>query len=176
MQFKQRHAVEALVIDLKRGYIRFELRLLAVFVDGGDLVIDLDAERPLYYKHGENDADHSERIGCRIAARHRVDSLGRVDSLLRRRKTGGVGHRSRHHAHELIHRHVIACKIIDCKHNGNIERHAEHCKDVEPHASLLERREKRRPHLKSDCKDKQNESELSEEFYNVGVGRIAELT
>ena len=146
---------EGHAVDQRVGYLYskeegLEVRVFLFLLDFLDFFFGIYTEYPFDDEHRQDDAYHTEWICSGIARGHEVSLLGiggdLGHGLLCGSQAGRVCHGTTHHTYE--GRYVLdVAEVVDAEHYGHVEQDSEHCKGIEPHATLLERREKARAYL-----------------------------
>ena len=82
--------------------MRFRLAFLLFAVYLLNLFVYFHSEDGFNKEDGCYDAEHAKGVGCGVAHRHGVDSFQVGCGLLSCGKSGGVGHGTRHDAHQSV--------------------------------------------------------------------------
>ena len=142
-------------------------------------LVQLDAANEAQGDRRADDAEHTERVGARIA---RGDGQvfqhghGVFQGFLRRAEAGRVGHRAAEHAHH--HRQVfrvvrVEHQIVEPEHHGDVEQHDAHGHEVHLDASPFERLEEAGSHLQTNAIHKEDQTEVLHEVQHARRAGVA---
>ena len=157
--------------------------MIGVDADGVVIVLHLalypDAEDGPDDKHGQDDAEHAERIGHGIAhSRHgRVQIAAHLvdfgNGLLGGAKAGRVGDGAAHDAGDHFGSQIA--RVADDERHGKSQKDYRHGEYVQLKTVAAECAEETRAHVDAYAVDEQNEAELLGEMQHVGVDFGAEV-
>ena len=142
------------------------------------LFLEIDAKQPAQKNRRHDDAHHAERISAGIGHRDVFAFVAEhVERLLRGAQARSVRDGAVMNAEHLRQRNASLEKEVECERHSDAQHDRKQREQIELKAAALKGGEKRRPHLQSDEKDKENEPEVAHEVEHRAIdgnARVAE--